>query len=1309
MPLRRCWTSRRGLTTALTLACVLLPVSALAQGAPSTATLVGIVSDKDGVVPGATIEVMRLATGERMSPAVSNENGQYSFPALPPGTYIVTITMQNYKKAQVNVELTPGATQTIHTVLEVGQRTDVVTVDGDLAFSLIRMDTPTVSQTVNTDFIQTLPRNDRNALTFLIFLPGVTTIGGAINARFATTIAGLANDQFNITIDGITTDSLLNNQGVFSFVVPRLDAVEEMSLTTASAGADASGQGAIQIRFVTRSGTNKFETSLYWYLQHGKLNSNTYFNRLNGLPVPQATNQTFGGRIGGPIVLPHFDGRGRAFFFFNEEESYAPTETPRTRTIIQQSALAGNFCYGVTGAPTCVNVLSLAAANGQVSAVDPTVKSVLDAIRSATTGTGTITELVTAPNTAVYDYLVPGTGVRHSPTANVTVNVTSRNRLQGSYYWERVFSTQDVGNGAEARFPGFPAFGIQQSFRTVASISWRSTLSTSMVNEVRGGWQWSPVDFYNNVTPAMFENQGGYNLTLGFGLTAPAAPLINSPQLARTPISTIADQLNWLKGAHSVQFGTDYTHAINVRTDSTVVPPLTLGYQTNFDPAESMFTAANFPGSSTGDRNNAKALYAVLTGRVSSISGTGRLNDAGSAYVYNGPLTGREFQDDYSFYAQDVWRVSSTFTATLGARYQFTLPMNPGNSIFTTISAEDSCGVSGLGRGASADGATDRFCNMFQPGYLPNPTSTPKYVPYTEGNKGYHTDVNNVGPLGGISWRPNAKRGFWRAVLGDPELGTISGGFTRSFVRTQLTNFLQVYNANPGQTIPLTRSTVAGAFPLVLPGESWPILYSQKSRLGPPAFDPTPVFPIAAAFGNGAFNFNPDIQVPWTDSWNVSFQRSVTRDTVFEVRYQGNRSYKAWTQENWNATNVYETGWLHGEFELAEANLRANVLAGLGPTFKYTGIPGTSPLPIVLAHFNGRTDATNTSAYQGNIWSTSTFVSALDPFFPDPYGFASNLYLSSNANVAPGVQTRLFNNALAVGYPSNFWQANPAVAAIVVLTNSANRPLNHLVTFQLRRRLASGLAAQVSYTWQRNITGTRLDFHLPLLYLQANGVPHAIQALWTYDVPVGRGKTHAADMTPWLDGVVGGWTFSGTARFQRQSINVRNAVLVGMTVKEAQAALKVIRFVTDPVSGAVSVFNIPADIQINTRLAYNTDETQPTFYAPGTEPNGPAAMVGPDGVTYRYFAPAGGNGCNFIYTGDCGTPSLYFLTRWFGEMDFRLAKQFPLPGRARFEFSAEVFNATKALNFPTNFSPNATPSSFQIGSTLSGARTAQLV
>ena len=277
---------------------------------------------------------------------------------------------------------------------------------------------------------------------------------------------------------------------------------------------------------------------------------------------------------------------------------------------------------------------------------------------------------------------------------------------------------------------------------------------------------------------------------------------------------------------------------------------------------------------------------------MKSIPGSASLNEAGDTYVYNGPLTDRETQDDFSFYAQDTWRWKPTVTLTYGVRYQYTLPMSPANSAFSTITTTDACGVSGVVSGAaSADGSTTRFCNMFQPGVFLNPTApAPTYVNYSKGNKGYNTDLNNLAPLGGVAWRPNVQSGWVRKLLGDPELATINGGFTRSYVRNKLDNFRNVYLAGPGASIPASRSTSSTAFPLVdtAAGQTWPILFSEKNRLGEPPFNSVPAYPYPASptivnvggmtgvctnCSSSANLFNPDIQVPWTDSWNVSLQR----------------------------------------------------------------------------------------------------------------------------------------------------------------------------------------------------------------------------------------------------------------------------------------------------------------------------------------------------------------------------------------------------------------------------------------------------
>ena len=84
---------------------------------------------------------------------------------------------------------------------------------------------------------------------------------------------------------------------------------------------------------------------------------------------------------------------------------------------------------------------------------------------------------------------------------------------------------------------------------------------------------------------------------------------------------------------------------------------------------------------------------------------------------------------------------------------------------------------------------------------------------------------------------------------------------------------------------------------------------------------------------------------------------------ALEVRYVGNRSKFTWGSENWNERTIFENGF-YDEFLLARANLKANLAGGKGATFAYTGIPGTSPLPIHQAFLSGRSgaDVTNRRA-----------------------------------------------------------------------------------------------------------------------------------------------------------------------------------------------------------------------------------------------------------------------------------------------------------------------------------------------------------
>src|SRR4051794_24294925 len=345
---------------------------ARAQGA-TTQTLSGTVVDASGaVIPGADVVARQTATGLE-STAVSNSEGIFSIPSLQIGTYTVTVTLQGFKTVLINnVVLTSGAGANVKAVMQVGGVSEQVTVTS--SSEIVHTQTSGVSTTVNTNQITKLPVTSRSAMDFVNLLPGVSSPNGNRNAI----VNGLPRTAINITLDGVNIQDNTNkgsngDDGFFAVVSPRLDAIEEVTVSSAGQGADATGDGAVQIKFVTRSGTNSFTGSGYEYYRSDKLNANTWFNNRSGVKIAKLKQNQTGFRVGGPIVFPGFDGHNKAFFFVNYEELRQPADTTRTRTTLNSSAQAGNFCY--TGG--CVNVLNLARNNGQLGTIDPTIAKLL--------------------------------------------------------------------------------------------------------------------------------------------------------------------------------------------------------------------------------------------------------------------------------------------------------------------------------------------------------------------------------------------------------------------------------------------------------------------------------------------------------------------------------------------------------------------------------------------------------------------------------------------------------------------------------------------------------------------------------------------------------------------------------------------------------------------------------------------------------------------------------------------------------------------------------------------------------------------
>jgi hypothetical protein len=445
-------------------------------------------------------------------------------------------------------------------------------------------------------------------------------------------------------------------------------------------------------------------------------------------------------------------------------------------------------------------------------------------------------------------------------------------------------------------------------------------------------------------------------------------------------------------------------------------------------------------------------------------------------------------------------------------------------------------------------------------------------------------------------------------------------------------------------------------------GEQWPVLLRQPERLGPsPNIPVAPDYPMPINFNSGVNLFHPDYKTPFVRSYSVGLQRPLGRLTAVEVRYVGTRLVDGSTTENWNEVNFTSNGFLD-EFKLAQQNLQSHIAAGCGQpgtpacSFAYRG-PGTNPLPIYLAAFTGTpaSQSSDLARYTGANWTNTTRLGELAARNPSPSGAASTLFTNATFR----------GNMATAGYPLNFFVLNPHVDNASVRTNGGYTKYDS-VQFILRRAFSDGLAIDVNYTMANRLTSTLDTLRQPRqLVRSTDGVPHALKTTVIYDVPVGQGRRFGANMNPWLDGVVGGWSFNLTSRVQSGSIlNFGNVRVVGMSLEELEDAFT-IRI--DDATGII--YTLPQDIIDNTIKAFSTSATSPTGYG---------ALGPPDG---RYLAPANGPDCIQEVRGDCAPHDVFVEGPIFTRFDLNAKKRFGLGGKRSFELGVDVFNLFNAINF----------------------------
>jgi hypothetical protein len=1211
----------------------------------------------------------------------TSSNGAYTIPSLGAGTYTLTVEAAGFKKALVqDVKIDAGVPATANVTMEIGEATESVVVQGGA--EVLQTQSANVATTIVGRQITELPFTSRDALDLVLLLPGTSTSGRPRQSS----VNGLPKGALNISMDGVNVQDnvLKSNDGFFTYVRPRIDAIDEVTLSTSTPGAESSSEGSVQIKFVTRGGTNELHGSVYEYHRNPALNANYFFNNRDRAPDPSTgraprdrvlLNQ-YGFRVGGPIRIPKlYDGRDKAFFFVNYEEYRLPEQFTRTRVILTPDAEKGIFKYSLTTNGVTnqyqVNLLQIAGTTPNCAActttMDPTVRQLLSDIRSSTSQ-GAVAPR-TDPNFQDFTFTNTGGQTRYFPTVRLDFNLTEKHHLENIWNYQFFTGKVDFLNNTDPAFPGFPNQGFQGSNRFSNVTALRSTLTPTITNEARFGLTGGTVLFFPNINPGQFTNQNGFAIgstvgsaTTGFGLAGLANPTVNrAPSRRNAPVKQFSDNVSWARGSHNLNFGANFSQ-INFWSSAFnggVVPTITFGLDST-DPANAIFKpeSNNFPIGPDGkpaipggtDLTRAQNLYSILTGRVTTIGATSYVDESGSNYNYLGNYIERARMREWGAFAQDSWRYRPNLTINAGLRWEVQGPFVALNNAYAKTTYAELFGVSGVG-------------NLFKPNTMTG--KVPEFTLFQKGDKTFDTDYNNFAPSLGVAWSPNGN-GWLKRVLGEGGQTVIRGGYSIAFVREGMNVVSSILGGNPGGQVDATRSAGNGNL------GATPVLFRNPASLGPPSNVPSgPAYPLQGTATSTANGFITDLKLGYVQSYTFGIQREINKDTVIEVRYVGNHGVKMWRQYSLNEINLIENGFLN-EFKLAQANLTANIAAGKGSTFAYTGAPGTSPLPTILGYFGGSTAANDLKAYTpkavADLFSNTTFTNLLFLNNADPNNFAFNLFNNATRR----------QNANNAGIAANFFVVNPnklgtTAGSGAFLVDNGNWTKYNSLTVELRRRLSKGLLVQGSYSFAKAQTNyyassaavakNYVTLRNPSLddSVSPFDIRHALKFNWLYELPIGKGKTFFGNAGGVVDRLVGGWEFHGTARIQSGStFSLGNVQLVGMTRDDLQKSIKIRQDDTGK-----KTFFLPQDIVDNTIKAFSVNASGFANGAP----------------TGRYIAPSSDSNCVQAFAGQCGFSNLVLYGPMFTKFDLSVVKRVRISERVNFEFRAEFLNAFNNINF----------------------------
>jgi hypothetical protein len=838
-------------------------IAAVAQS--DSARLQGTVTDSQGAaVAGATVSITNIGTNRNVS-VVSNDSGEFTASALPPGQYLVEISRTGFASAKQKITLQTAQSAHLPAVLKPGQVSETVEVTGELP--VVESTSSNIGEVIVGKQITDLPLNGRNFTTLATLVPGVTRgvpdnqATGAGNQsetfRYNTTGGGslsvnaLRPQNNNFLLDGIDNNESLVNTIIF---FPSADSIQEFRVDTSVAPAEFGRAGGGVVNTTMKSGTNTWHGTAFEFLRNNHLDAKPYFHDPK-TPLEQFRRNQFGGTAGGALiknklfVFGSYQGL-RQFTPLSQDRPTVPT-TKMTNGDFSELC-AGGFVGGIcqdgpnpdyagrvqhqiynpiTGLPFANNLIpaNMISKAGQAYLKQfpgPTTAATSSLCGQAVNGVCILNNYtVSRSQTQTYNDF----------DVRVDLSLTSKDSLFGRY------SYGSDSESTSSRLPLLPAgfgSGGQQAYPRSFAFGETHIFNQSIINEFRFGWIHTEIGY----TPPMQDQAlsaklgipnantlsilgggaliGGYNNQLEY--TGDYGPYIVPEQTWQ-----FSDTLSWVKGQHTIKAG-----ATILRRQVNLFRP------------------------------KAGKGYFFMFGNGGSPDPVGyEVADLLAGWMQNyqvGPALGFSHTRNWEtgYFVQDDIRVNSRLTLNLGARYDYyTWPMERDNLQANFDIAANTIYVPGVNTASTA---------------LVNP------------------DKNNFAPRVGFAYDLTGKgktvlRGGY-GVFYFLDRGGIDNQLAQNapFSGVSQFNYSDGYRFNLDGQAPLssTNPTLAGT--VAMPGKG-PITVSLVN--------PQNVQLIS---------YPKDNHQPMVHQWNVNIQQEITPTMGLTLGYVGNRGNNLMTLINYN-------------------------------------------------------------------------------------------------------------------------------------------------------------------------------------------------------------------------------------------------------------------------------------------------------------------------------------------------------------------------------------------------------------------------